>query len=208
MTEAIIEYLHIPDVYNHLIPEEIGAYVITHTWDNVYAQKYIGSSNNLHRRIGEHWNKNIIFVDLYITDDLDLARSLERILTELIIPITNISVQSLYKEDKEIMNALLKSSNILQYTSNNIVKIGCRYLKCIIGYKREQRMCENKIKTINVNGDIHKLIKDKIKEIKNQYGLDVTIESIVDSILRNGIPSYSITKINIKDYKNGYLRNI
>ncbi len=194
MTEAIIEYLHIPDVYNHLIPEEIGAYVITHTWDNVYAQKYIGSSNNLHRRIGEHWNKNIIFADLYITDDLYMARSLERILTELIIPITNISVQSLYKEDKEIMNALLKNSNILQYTTNNVVKIGCRYLKCIIGCKREPRMCENKIKTLRIKDDVHELIISKIDELKEQYGLDVTIESIVDSILRNGVPNYDIFK--------------
>ncbi len=50
------------------------------------------------------------------------------------------------------------------------------------------------MKTLRIKDDIHELIISKIDELKEQYGLDFTIESIVDSILRNGVPNYDIFK--------------
>lgn len=131
MSEINILYTHVTDVYNSSIPKRIGAYVITHTCDNVHAERYVGSTKNLYNRMHGHCNKSIIYIDLYITDDIYLAQSLERILMELINPATNVIIPSLSDKDKEIMDELLRDTNIKEYISNNVVKIGCRYLKYI-----------------------------------------------------------------------------
>ncbi len=131
MSEINILYSHITDVYNSSIPKRIGTYVITHTIDNIHAEKYVGATKNLFNRMCGHYNKEIIYIDLFITDDIELAESLERILIELIEPATNKIIPPLSNKDKEIMNELLRNTDIKKYTSNNIVKIGCRYLKCV-----------------------------------------------------------------------------
>ncbi len=59
MTEINILYSHITDVYNSSIPKRIGAYVITHTFDNIHAEKYVGSTKNLFKRMHGHCNKEI-----------------------------------------------------------------------------------------------------------------------------------------------------
>lgn len=52
------------------------------------------------------------------------------------------------------------------------------------------------MKTLRIKDDIHELIISKIDELEEQYGISITIESIIDSILRNGIPNYNIAKVN------------
>ena len=115
----------------NLIPERVGVYVITHTPDNINAEKYVGSTTNLHKRMGGHCNKNIIYVDLYVTDDINIAQSLERIFIELIKPATNVISLNLSETDREILYELDKDNNIREHIHNNIVKIGYRYLKYI-----------------------------------------------------------------------------
>ncbi len=131
MSEINILYLHITDLHNSSIPKRIGAYVITHTFDNIHAEKYVGSTKNLFKRTHEHCNKEIIHVDLYITDDIYLAECLERVLMELVNPATNKRMPSLSDNDKELMNELLEDTNIKEHLLNNIIKIGCRYLKYV-----------------------------------------------------------------------------
>ena len=123
------------DVYvinEQSIPKRIGVYVITHTHDNIHAERYVGVTKNLYRRICHHSNKEIIYIDLYITDDIDLAESLERILMELIKPATNRRFTPLSDKDKEIMKELLCDDILRNYISDNKIKIGCRYLKYIV----------------------------------------------------------------------------
>lgn len=40
------------------------------------------------------------------------------------------------------------------------------------------------MKTLKVKDETHKMIKDIVKELKDKYGLRITIESIVDSALK------------------------
>jgi len=135
MSDINILYSHISDLCNQSIPKRIGAYVITHTFDNIYAEKYVGSTKNLYNRIHGHCNKEMIYIDIFITDDILVAQSLERILMELIEPATNSIIYPLSDRDIELMNELL-DTNIKEHTSNNIVKIGYRYLKYIDHNKR------------------------------------------------------------------------
>ncbi len=126
MSEFKIYYERISDLYT--LPKRIGAYVITHTTNNTHAEKYIGSTKNLYNRIHNH-NKNIIYIDIYVTDDIDLAESLERVLIELTNPATNIQIPSLSYNDNELMKELLEVTNIKNHTLENTVRIGYRYLK-------------------------------------------------------------------------------
>lgn len=50
------------------------------------------------------------------------------------------------------------------------------------------------MKTLKVKDEIHEMIINKVKEIKDQYGLRITIESIVYSVLKNGISNYDVFK--------------
>ncbi len=51
------------------------------------------------------------------------------------------------------------------------------------------------MKTLRINDELHKIITDKIKEVNEQYGITITIESIVDFTLRNEIPNFEIQKL-------------
>lgn len=50
------------------------------------------------------------------------------------------------------------------------------------------------MKTVRLNEETHKLLIEKIDEMENKYNIRITIESIVDSILTEGIKGYDITK--------------
>ena len=113
------------------LPDRIGTYIITHTYDNIHAKKYVGATANLHNRICGHNDKNIIHVEIYVTDSIHLARLLEKILIYLIRPVTNSTITSLSYKNEKLMNKLLIEHKIKEYTLNNISKIGSRYLKVI-----------------------------------------------------------------------------
>lgn len=132
MSSIKIYHARVSNIYT--LPERIGAYILTHTHNNVNVSKYVGSTINLHRRMYGHriyglWEK-VIYVDLYVTDSISLARSLEKILINLIRPVTNAKIASLSDKDKELMYKLF-DENIIKdkYLSENVIKIGCRYLK-------------------------------------------------------------------------------
>ena len=52
------------------------------------------------------------------------------------------------------------------------------------------------MKTLRIDNETHRMITNKIDELKTPYGVHVTIESIVISVLRNGLPNYTIVKSN------------
>lgn len=198
MTEINILYAHITDVHNSPIPKRIGAYVITHTFDNIHAEIYVGSTKNLFRRMSGHWsgNKigNIIYVTLYVTDDISLAQSLERILMELINPATNRRIQSLSDNDIKVMNELLRDTDIKKYTSNNIVKVGCRHLKYVNDDKGVHN--PNRTHSLYIPEKIHKLIIKKQSELFNVERKKRTLIEIVEKSILNGINLITIKNEN------------
>lgn len=152
MSDIKIQHLRMyNDIYEYMIPERIGAYVITHTINNIHVEKYVGATKSLYLRMHsqDHHTKKIMYVDLYITDDIDLAESLERILINLIKPATNKIMQSLSDKDKETMKELLEDNTIKEHVSEKIMKNGCRYLKYINGN-------EKSLKKISTNTKIRK----------------------------------------------------
>jgi len=50
------------------------------------------------------------------------------------------------------------------------------------------------MKTVQLSDETHKQITEKIKELKNKYKVNVTIENLVDIILSDGIKIYEFTK--------------
>lgn len=165
MLDTKIYHEHILGDNKYFIPEKMGVYVITHIVDRIYAEKYIGSTINLHDRMYGHSNKEIMYVDIYITDSEFIARSLERILIHLIKPDTNTIVQPLTNEDKELMKDSL-IEDILRQHSNNIIKIGYRYLKYIDYDERvslEKSKCQSIIK-LNLSSSGIRLGKRKLTD--------------------------------------------
>jgi len=134
------------------VPKRIGAYVITHTPDNIRAERYAGSTNNLYKRMNDldHCNKNILYICMYITDDIILAQRLERIFMELVKPATNKILSPLSNDDRELMKELHEDIKFKEILSDNGIKIGCRYLK----YVKNKRT----IKEV-VRGDITIVVK-------------------------------------------------
>lgn len=50
------------------------------------------------------------------------------------------------------------------------------------------------MKTVRLNEETHKMLLEKIDEMDNKYNIRITIESLVDSILMEGIKGYDIIK--------------
>lgn len=50
------------------------------------------------------------------------------------------------------------------------------------------------MKTVRIEDETHELLKNKVKELKDQYGVDITIESIANSVLKNGLTDYTFSK--------------
>ncbi len=133
-----IYHERITDLCTQSIPKRIGAYVIVHTKDNIHAEKYVGSTTNLCNRRHGHYNKGIIYIDLYMTDYIEFAQSLERVLMKLIEPTTNKIIPSLYDEDNELMNEVLENDKLKELILDNTIKIRCRYLKCNIRIENDR----------------------------------------------------------------------
>lgn len=113
----------------HTIPNKIGAYIITHKYNNIYAEKYVGSTKNLRIRMCGHCDKKIISIDLFITNNIELAKRLERILINLIKPATNKHFPLLSNEDKELMKELLKDVQLKELINTKINYGNLKYIK-------------------------------------------------------------------------------
>ncbi len=50
------------------------------------------------------------------------------------------------------------------------------------------------MKSFRVQDDIHKMAFDKRNQIKKEQGIELTVESIIDNVLRNGLPLFKINK--------------
>ncbi len=178
-----IHYEHISNLCTYNIPKRIGAYVITHTYNNITAEKYVGSTKNLYKRMCGHCNKEIICIDLFITDDIILAESLERILIDLIEPATNIQTLSLSNNDKYVMKELLENVEIKKFISNNMIKVGSRFLKYVKSDKKRTK--ENKT-IIIISDDVHYKIVKKQTELLEK-GIKKRIQDIADIAINEGI---------------------
>jgi len=145
ITELYVLYNSDSFIMSNILSTLPCAYVITYTNDNVHAEKYVGSTKNLYIRIMRHINnykkfKRILCIDLYITDNIESSRCLERILIRIIKPSANIFIPYLYVDDREIMKELYYKIMDLDY---NIIKIGCRYLKCVTKFRKVKVMRMN-----------------------------------------------------------------
>jgi len=200
MTELTILYDHVHKKYLKSIPERTGAYVICHTYDNICVEKYVGSTINLHKRIYGHFDKNILYVDLYITDDIKLAESLERVLMKLIKPATNLKFLHLSDKDKDLIDDLLNDDISLNYILNKDIKIGYRYLKYIIRNNesniKNKTPVKDKSKSIHLKDDMY-LQLNEIKFDLKKIGIEKTLYEIHGIALRNGIKNtFEIIKQN------------
>ena len=175
----------------HILPKKIGSYVIIHTHDNILAKKYVGSTNNLLNRMSAHLCRdiigNIIYIDIYVTEDIKTARSLEKILMKLIRPVTNVNIPPLSDTDKEIMKELLEDDNLKKHIADDNIKIGCRYLKCIIGNKIEHKKYiprREGIKPVLIEEEIHEILKQKSKEFKEKNNYELPLGIIIGKVCR------------------------
>ena len=50
------------------------------------------------------------------------------------------------------------------------------------------------MKTVRLDEETHKKILEKIDEMDRKYNIRITIESIVNSIINDGLIGYDITK--------------
>lgn len=109
-TKINIYYARVLNLYS--IPKREGVYVITHMPDNIHSERYVGSSSELYKRFYGHTDKNIVYIDLYVTDNLHIARSLEKVVIELVKPETNNTKPPLLEEDRLLLKELIKTNKI------------------------------------------------------------------------------------------------
>jgi len=146
-------YTRMTDINLNTQTSIIGAYVITHNLDNIHAEKYVGSTRNLNKRISGHkFNKEIIYVEFYEINDIYISRSIERILMNLIKPNTNINISCLNKYDTKLMNLLLENYELRKRMTNNSARIGYRYLNVIKNNKNleEKRLARQEREIDNI----------------------------------------------------------
>lgn len=177
-----IQYIRIYDI--HMLPNKIGAYVITHTYDNINAEKYVGSTENFCNRVNSHYKKRVIYIDLFVTNDIHLAKSLEKVLIKLIRPFTNIKTPSLSDEDKELMKELLENTEIQKYILEKHVKTGYRYLNYNIGENIKEK---GKGTTVYLGNESYKLIMNKRFEIFKSNGKNIPIQDLVSQYIKKGM---------------------
>jgi len=207
MFELKIYHARVSNIYT--LPKRIGAYVITHSYDNIHAEKYVGATKNIFTRMTDHClNKNILYIDLYVTDNIVLAESLERILIDLINPLTNVRIPSLSDRDEELMKKLSLDNKLKNYISENVVKIGCRYLNYVINNKAEYKNYKKEYKnykkggkikgtTVYLDQEAHSLIIEKQLEIFNETKKRIPIQKLVSDSIKKGI--YLIDYVNIPE---------
>lgn len=68
-----IQYVCLTDTCARSVPKKTGAYVIIRTLDKITAESYVGSTKNLYNRMCCHKNKEMIRIDLFITNDMMLV---------------------------------------------------------------------------------------------------------------------------------------
>jgi len=197
MFELKIYHARVSNIYT--LPKRIGAYVITHSYDNIHAEKYVGATKNIFTRMTDHClNKNILYIDLYVTDNIVLAESLERILIDLINPLTNVRIPSLSDRDEELMKKLSLDNKLKNYISENVVKIGCRYLNYVINNKAEYKNYKKEYKnykkggkikgtTVYLDQEAHSLIIEKQLEIFKETNKRISIQKLVSDSIKKGI---------------------
>ncbi|MDD3474300.1 MAG: GIY-YIG nuclease family protein [Candidatus Dojkabacteria bacterium] len=168
----------------YILPERCGAYIITHTTDN-HVEKYVGSTENLKKRMIGHYNKDIMYIDILITDDVQLAYSLEKILIHTLRPITNSKTYKLNDNDEEIADKLIKEGLIEQLDDKEF-KIGYRYLKYIITKEKMHKETDSTT-TIILDDDVHILVDKKRIEFKEK-GIKATLKEITTEAIIKGLP--------------------
>lgn len=166
----------------HDIPKSIGAYVITHNINNSHIERYVGSTNDIYHRINSHCDKEILYIDVYVTNDILTALSLERILMNLIKPATNIRMIELLEMDDYLKNKLIKNDEIKEYINNDNIKIGRSYLKKVLKIKRSSGGCAVPLYTEEFN-----LVKQKQAEIIGKIGKNITLTEVASDIIREGL---------------------
>lgn len=125
------------DLSNHIVSNSCGTYIITHIVDN-HVEKYVGSTKDIRNRFNlyDHRNKNILYVDILITENLELMNSLERVLVHTLKPATNTVKYELTNKDKELMEELLENE-IYERLNEKEFRIGYRYLKYVTTLNKE-----------------------------------------------------------------------
>lgn len=193
MSDIKIEHYRTSDMCT--IPDSIGSYVITHTSDNIHAEKYVGSTKYLHSRICDHCDKNILYVDIYVIDNIDNARSLERILMNLIKPSSNKRILYLLDKDNTLMKEILENGEIKDYIFENTIRIGCRHLRYIIDNETEYNKHVKSTEefkslrtTLPVFPEELAAIKEKQLELINKRGKILTLTEVVSEVVRKGLP--------------------
>lgn len=121
---------------------------------------------------------------------------------ELINPATNMEISPLSDKDKELMKELLEDTKIKEYTSNNTVKIGCRYLKYNnrTNIRKINKIAEKKHGAIPISAELLKLVKQKQLEISNEKSKIVTLTEVSNEIVRKGL-ELMIKENNTKEIK-------
>jgi len=188
MSEFKIHHERVYDKYS--ISKRTGSYVITHAHDNIHVEKYVGAAKNMYDRMLWHSrNKNVIYIDIYVTNDIELAQSLERVLMKLIKPATNLTSLPLSDKDKEIMNELLCNDKQKNIISENIIKKGCRYLSYVINDKvlHEKHKHEPRPTVVLLDNETYGLIIRKRYEIFKMTGNNIPIQKLVSDSIKKGI---------------------
>jgi len=193
-------YERISNMCTRSLPKVTCAYVISHMIDESHIEKYVGSTKNIYNIMHGHCNKNIIYIDLYITNDIEFAESLERVLIKLIIPSTNKLTYSLSDGEVELMNKLLDNDELKKCILDDTVKIEEKYLKCVIGIEKIKHE-KIEYKTLSVDKRIYNFVQEKRQElIKINNGNNVEIGLVAEIAILEGLDKvvnfYKISKMN------------
>lgn len=180
-------YERISNMCTRSLPKVTCAYVISHMIDESHIEKYVGSTKNIYNRMHGHCNKNIIYIDLYITNDIEFAESLERVLIKLIFPSTNKLTYSLSDGEVELMNKLLDNDELKKCILDDTVKIKEKYLKCVIGIEKIKHE-KIEYKTLSIDKKMYALVIEKQQElIKKINGNHVEIGTVAEIALLVGL---------------------
>jgi len=179
-------HIRISNIYT--LPEKIGVYVITHTPDNIHAEKYVGMTKNVYNRLlYGHLEKNIIYIDIYPTDNINMAQSLEKVLIKLIKPVTNIKHLYLSNKEEELMYKLIEDDKINRYIFENNIKIGYRNLKYIIGNEikyNNYKEHNERMKSVQIEEEVHEMLKEKNKEFREENNYELPLGIIIGKVCR------------------------
>jgi len=193
-----IYHARIYDIYD--LPDMLGAYVITYiSSDRLYALKYIGSTIDLKHRFGNHKDKVIHHIDIYMTDTLEFAQCLERILISILRPlceVTNIMFYSISKQDQNIISELKESDTYekLSKIGKEEIKIGYRYL----AIKKPAQIIAGRINTISLSKETSNVALKAIEIINKKIGIRLNQKELIPLLLKDPNEVADIALKNIK----------